>query len=87
MVYGVGIFAELADNRLYGCSPVVGFIKPKKLGNTEYKLCLNRGTIVHILDSMGSKTAEPKSFKNGASQGSIGYNSEKTVIVLLNCKT
>jgi hypothetical protein len=35
---------------------------------------------------MSTAMAELKSFKNGASQGSIGYNSEKTVIVLLNCK-
>ena len=37
----MGIFAELSDKRLYGCRKVVGFIKHKKLRNTEYKLCLN----------------------------------------------
>jgi hypothetical protein len=46
----MSIFAELADNRLYGCTPVVGFIKPKKLRNREYKLCLNEGAILHLLD-------------------------------------
>jgi hypothetical protein len=35
---------------------------------------------------MGTKMAEPKSFKIGASQGSIGYNLGKTVILLLNRK-
>jgi len=39
---------------------------------------------VHLLNSMGTKMAEPKSFKNGASKDSFGYNSEKTVISILN---
>ena len=38
---------------------------------------------IHLTE-LGTKMAEPKSFKNGASQGSIGYNSEKTVISILN---
>ena len=46
----MGIFGELVDKRLYGCSPVVGFIKPKKLRNTEYKICLNTRTILRLLD-------------------------------------
>ena len=46
----MGIFAELADKRLYGCIAVVGFIKPKKLRYSEYKLCLNERTILRLLD-------------------------------------
>lgn len=38
----MAIFAELADKGLCGC------VKPKKLRNSEYKVCLNRGTMVHI---------------------------------------
>ena len=50
MDYEVGNFSELADNRLYSCTPVVGFIKPKNLRNSEYKLCLNERAILGILD-------------------------------------
>jgi hypothetical protein len=79
----------LADKRLYDCrkygttgSPVVGFIKPKKLSNQKYNLCINERAMVHLLNSMGIKMEDPKSFKISASQGSIGYNSEKIKILL-----
>lgn len=46
MCYGVGNFSELADNRLYGCNLVVGFIKMKNLRNSEYKICLNEESYI-----------------------------------------
>ena len=55
-------FAELADNRLYGCKTVVA----KERNNGECKVCLNERAIVHLLDSIETKMAEPESFKNGA---------------------
>jgi hypothetical protein len=30
---------------------------------------------------LGTKITDPKSFKNGASQGSVGYNQEKILIL------
>ncbi len=35
---------------------------------------------------LGTEMAEPKSFKYGVSQGSVVYNSGKTLILLWSCK-
>ena len=50
--YKINIFSRLVDNDPSGCRWVVVASRPKKLIKKDCRLCLNRGTIVRLLDAM-----------------------------------